>query len=357
IMGLVAGLGMISWGLASLAPVQDWLVSKGVDRMASQKAFAAPAQDQLQVVICGTSPPPPSKTRAKTCTLILAGDRAFVVDTGPGSANNLSRWRFPMKRLRGVLLTHFHSDHIGDLGEIRMQSWVAGRTAPLPVYGPDGVDQIVAGVNTTYAQDDSYRGPEHDLPVAAANLVARPFGLAGAADRATHMAQRVILNEDGLKITAFQVLHEPVYPAVGYRFDYRGRSVLVSGDTAASANLLRQAKGVDLLIHEGQSEAGRKIMSAALLRAGDAKLAKVISEVGNYHATPVQAAEIARKAGVGMLVFNHMGPIPPDNVITKKLFARGVAAALPDTPWRMADDGLVLTLPIGTRRIDEHHLD
>ncbi len=354
---LILGLGGAGWASLSLAPVQDWLVAKGVDQMASQKAFADQQATGLQVLICGTSPPPPSKTRAKSCTLIIAGDRAFVVDTGPGSANNLSRWRFPMKRLAGVLFTHFHSDHIGDLGEFRIQSWVAGRTAPLPVYGPDGVEQVVSGFNAAYAQDASYRAPEHSLSAEAAALDAKPFGLAGADERGDHMASKIILEDKGLRITAFQVEHEPVYPAVGYRFDYQGRSVLISGDTIYSRNLLRHAKGVDVLIHEGQSEEARALMVAALQRAGDAKLAKVISEVGNYHATPVDAARVAKQAGAKLLVFNHMGPIPPDNIVTKKLFVRGVADELSPDRWVLADDGLLLSLPKDSKAIEQRSLD
>lgn len=346
-----------AWGLLTVPAVQDWLVSAGADRMARQEAFAKPGQDSLQVLICGTSPPPPSRTRAKTCTAVIAGNRAFIVDTGPGSANNLSRWRFPMQRISAILFTHFHSDHIGDLGEFRMLSWVAGRTAPLPVYGPDGIDRLVTGFNTAYASDDSYRAPEHQLSAASADLVAHPFGLASAEERRSHMASRVIYDSDGLRITAFQVLHEPVYPAVGYRFDYRGRSVVISGDTAYSENLLRQAHGADLLIHEGQSDAARRILVGALQRAGDAKLARVISQVGNYHATPVQAAAIARQADVKLLVFNHMGPIPPDNFVTRRLFARGVEKELPADRWTLADDGLLLTLPVGSGEIRRNSLD
>ncbi len=354
---ILLGLVLIGGGIATQPQVQDWLIGKGVDRLVSQQSFADMADDQLQVVICGTSPPPPSKTRAKTCTLVIAGNRAFIVDTGPGSANNLSRWRFPMSRVAGVLFTHFHSDHIGDLGEFRMLTWVAGRQAPLPVYGPTGVERLVDGINAAYAQDDSYRGPEHHLPIAAAPLEARPFGLATPEERRTHQARKVILEEAGLKITAFQVEHEPVYPAVGYRFDYKGRSVLISGDTIYSRNLLRHAQGVDLLIHEGQSDEGRKVMVAALQRAGDAKLAKVISQVGNYHATPVQVARLAREAKAELLVFNHMGPIPPDNLLTKKLFVRGISSELPNDKWLLADDGLKLTLPAGSKEIRRTSLD
>lgn len=355
-VAVLVALPLVGWGLVQMPAVQDWLVSTGVQKLASQTKLMNTDPNSMRVVFCGTEPPPPSRVRAKSCTAIMVGNRTFIVDTGPGSANKMSMWRFPMQRLTAVLLTHFHSDHIGDLGEFRLQSWVSGRTVPLPVYGPDGVEKVVDGFNLAYSPDDSYRAPEHHLSAAAAQLAAKPFGLASAAERATHMASRTIYDQDGLRITAFQVMHEPVYPAVGYRFDYRGRSVVVSGDTTISPNLVRMAKGVDVLVHEGQSREAQQIFVNALKKSGDTHLARVIGEVGNYHATPVQVAEEANQAGVGLLVFNHMGPIPPDNLITKKLFARGLSDVRPASKWHLANDGLILTLPVGSKAVDRSRL-
>ncbi len=345
---LIGGAGIL---LLRLPAVQDWLFIRGVRNALVTHDQVQPQDGHLKVVLCGTSAPPPSMVRAKACTLVMAGRHVFVVDTGPGSANRLSQWRFPFQALDGVLLTHFHSDHIGDLGEFRMQGWVAGRGGPLAVYGPTGVEALVAGVNMTYAADASYRGAEHDLDAAAAELVARPFGLASEDERKTHDAAKAVYDADGLRITAFQVMHEPVYPAVGYRFDYKGRSVVVSGDTALSPNLVRWSKGADLLVHEGQSEEMRQAFAKGLAEAGATKLAKVIGEVGNYHATPVQAAREANQAGVRMLVFNHMGPIAPDNWLLRQIFSRGLSRARAPSAWRLGKDGTSIDLPVGTSEI------
>ncbi|MBA3940013.1 MAG: MBL fold metallo-hydrolase [Sphingopyxis sp.] len=350
VLGLVllAGAG---FGLAHIPAVQDWLFARGVRQAVASQKGVLPQADHLKVVLCGTSAPPPSMIRAKACTLVMAGDQIFVVDTGPGSANRLSMWRFPFDQLDGVLLTHFHSDHIGDLGEFRMQGWVAGRPGPLPVHGPDGVEKLVDGVNLTYAADASFRGTSHGLDAAAALLVAKPFGLASEEERIDHMASVVIHDAGGLRITAFQVAHEPVYPAVGYRFDYKGRSVVVSGDTALSPNLVRVAKGADLLIHEGQSEEMRATFAKALKESGAAKLAKAIEGVGHYHVTPVQAAEQANDAGVRMLVFNHMGPIAPDNWVLRQIFARGLGDVRPASQWKLGFDGMTIDMPVKSKDI------
>lgn len=344
VMLVVAGLGLVQ-----IPAVQDWLFVRGVRHAVSSQGAVLPEADHLKVVLCGTSAPPPSMVRAKACTLVMAGDQVFVVDTGPGSANRLSMWRFPFDRLDGVLFTHFHSDHIGDLGEFRMQGWVAGRPGPLAVYGPTGVEKLVDGVNLTYAADASYRGTSHGLDAGAALLVARPFGLASEEERADHMASAIIHDADGLRITAFQVMHEPVYPAVGYRFDYKDRSVVVSGDTALSPNLVRVSKGADLLIHEGQSEEMRATFAKALKESGAAKLAKAIEGVGHYHVTPQQAAEQANDAGVRTLVFNHMGPIAPDNWVLRQIFARGLSEVRRASECKLGFDGMTIDMPVGSK--------
>jgi ribonuclease Z len=352
---IAAGLALIlaiGWLLLSLAAVQDWLLARGIRHQLSRQPAFGTTSDELKVLLCGTSAPPPNLRRAKTCTVVMAGKHTFVVDAGSGSANKLSSWRFPFERIDAILLTHFHSDHIGDIGEFRMLSWVAGRSRPLSAYGASGVEVLVAGANLLYAADDRYRSIKNHLRIDASQLDGRPFGLADPQQRSTHMASVVIYDADGLRITAFQVIHEPVYPAVGYRFDYRGLSVVISGDTTMSPDLVRVAHGADLLIHEAQSEAVRKAMTNALSRGGDVHLAEVLSAVGSYHTTPEEAAREANEAGVRMLVFNHLGPIAPDNIVIRRVFARGVTSIRPGTQWMLGYDGLLFNLPQGTTTIE-----
>ncbi len=345
---LVLAAGAWTW---SRPAFQDWLLFKGISRQLKAVAPLAANEDGIRVILCGTSAPPPSKDRAKACTAVIAGSRIFIVDTGPGSANNLNLWRFSMNRITAILLTHFHSDHIGDLGEINMLSWAAGRSVPLPVYGPDGVQDVVAGFNQAYRDDEDYRTALHGLPTSGAALVARPFGLASDTQRKMHMADATIIDDNGLKITAFQVNHEPVYPAVGYRFDYKGRSVVISGDTIKWPNLVRHAMNADLLIHEGQSDDERRILAKALANAGDRELAKVISQISAYHATLQDAAAEANAAHVQLLVFNHIGPLPPDNALTRAVVTRGLNSVRSPDAWKLGQDGMVLDLPARTKDI------
>ena len=145
----VIGVALAAAGLAAGAlrvpAVQDFLLRRVIARRMSPPPSALFADDALRVLLCGTSSPMPHPTRAKACVAVFAAGRFWVVDTGPGSWNRLALWRVDGRRIGGVLLTHFHSDHIGELGEFNLQTWVAGRPGPLRVFGPPGVERVVAG--------------------------------------------------------------------------------------------------------------------------------------------------------------------------------------------------------------------
>src|SRR6185295_15565355 len=133
----------------------------------------------LRVILCGTSSPLPDPKRAKACTVVVAGDKAYVVDTGPESWEQLARMQFPGARIAGVFITHFHSDHIGDLGEFRMQTMVAGRDRMLPVYGPHGIKDLVSRLQLENNKDAKLRLAHHGpgvINLAAAPMVAHEFG-------------------------------------------------------------------------------------------------------------------------------------------------------------------------------------
>lgn len=336
---LLAAAGWIALGLA---PMQAWLFRMIAFHEAAKPAATLADRDELSVLLCGTGSPLPDRTRGGPCTLIAAGDSYYLVDAGLDAARDLMLWRIPLEKIRGVFLTHFHSDHIGDLGEVRLQTWVAGRKAPLAVFGPPGVERVVNGFNEVYALDDGYRTAHHGaalLPPDAAALASRPI------------QPGVVLDRDGLKVTAFLVEHHPATPAYGYRFDFHGRSIVVSGDTAPTQNLVRAAKDADVLIHEGLNPEMVGIMHDALAAAGRPRQAKIFHDIPGYHTAPIAAARIANDAHVRLLVFSHIIPMLP-NRVAEKLFLRGVSDIRPEGV-ELGHDGLVLKLPAGGDRIDE----
>ncbi len=321
------------------------IAGAAADRQMNSVARGLLEDDALNVFLCGTGSPLPDPTSASACTMVLAGGKIYVVDVGPGSQEVAQLAGIPTSALGGIFLTHFHSDHIGELGEWAMQSWVAGRAGPLHVYGPEGVDQVVGGFRQAYRLDDEYRIAHHgleNLPRAATEWITHAVPYAnGAGTR--------ILEQAGLVVTAFAVDHRPVEPAVGYRFDYKGRSVVVSGDTDQSDNLENNAKGADLLIHEVLIKQVIGQVSDALGDAGQHRLQKLSKDILDYHTSPSEAAASANTAGVDTLVFTHLVP-PVPGPLRKWLFMRGVDGG--EVDLILGEDGMQFRLPANSDAIE-----
>ena len=316
-----------------------------IERALAARLGAAQADfggSNLEIVFCGTASPM-GQGGAQSCIAVFAGDKFFLVDTGARSADMAAQLGLPMGRLNGVLLTHFHSDHIAALGEMHLASWVRGRDGKLPVFGGPGVAQVVDGFNMAYGQDYTYRTGHHGeafVPSKNAGLVARQV-----------TPDSVIFDEGGLQISAITVSHPPIEPALGYRFDYGGRSILISGDTKKDANLIGAAQNVDVLIHEVLQPDMVEAAVRAISNAGQETLAKIISDTLDYHTTPVEAAEAANAAEADLLVFYHYAPVP-QNGLMRHMFMRGVDAIRPSGVLA-AEDGTHLVLPIGSDAIEQ----
>lgn len=303
--------------------------------------------DGLHVGLCGAGSPLPDPERSGPCVAIVAGDALWVVDAGSGASRGLSRMRLPPGRVRGVLLTHFHSDHIDGLGELLLQRWAGGAHGePTPVHGPPGVEAVLDGFTRAYALDSGYRVAHHGpeiVPPGGAGGVAQTFPMPAEGESA------VVIEEDGLVVRVFAVEHAPVEPAVGYRFEYGGRSVLVSGDTKKSATVERFARGVDVLVHEALSPKLVGVMTRGAARAGVANVEKITRDIQDYHTSPVEAAEIAQAAGARHLLFHHIVPPLPVAPL-RTIFLEGVADAYAG-PATIGTDGTWFTLPAGSDEI------
>ncbi|HVO25175.1 MAG TPA: MBL fold metallo-hydrolase [Candidatus Margulisiibacteriota bacterium] len=350
---LALAVAVVGAGILALwSPrVQDAIVSRIAHRRIGRDTSSLLAPDALRVLLCGTASPIPSLRRAEACTAVFAGGRLWIVDTGPGSWRTLALRRVRGEAIGAVFFTHLHSDHIGELGEFNMQTWAAGRPGPLRVYGPEGVTELVHGFAQAYAADTGFRIAHHGaalLPPDRAAMVPMPVVLGGTD------ATRV-LDEDGVVVTAFAVAHDPVKPAFGYRFDYGGRSVVISGDTRPCPNLVTQARGADVLVHEAQANSMVKIMQEAATAAGESRIAKILGDIPSYHTSPADAAREAVAAGVQLLVFTHFTP-PPDNLLLARIFRRDVDR-LPPRGLVLGEDGTLVVLPKGSNAVDVMRLD
>ena len=350
----VAALAVIAWWMIHLPAVQDAIFRRVIARTLAATRNDLLEQDSLRIVLCGTGNPLPDRDRAAACTAIFAGGNIYLVDIGPGAWKNLALWHIPAPRFAAIMLTHFHSDHIGDLGELNLETWANGRDHPLRIYGPPGVDQVVNGFAQAYSLDEGYRVAHHGAALlASADWQMQPLTVKidippGVSPCAGGSA--TVLEENGLKVTAFTVDHAPVAPAYGYRFDYKGRSVVVSGDTIKCANLVEVAKGADVLIHEAQAAHLVKLIQQCAEQTGNARVAKIMSDILRYHTTPLEAASEANEAGVQLLVLSHIGP-PTSNLLARLAFMRDVSDVRPHG-IAIGYDGLLLTLPANSKAIE-----
>jgi len=340
------GIGLL--GLLVLA-AGGWFarerIALGVYKRGAERAMAANSLDGLpgwlHAAFCGTGSPLPDPARAGPCLAIIAGKRLIIVDAGEGAARTLALMGLPAGRIERVLLTHFHSDHIDGLGALGLQRWVQSNAVqPLMLQGPVGVGEVAAGFNAAYRRDSGFRTAHHG-PV-----VAPPSGF-GYSPRAFALpaGAGVILNDGELKITAVAVDHSPAEPAVAYRFDYRGRCITVSGDTAQSAALEALAQGCDLLVHEALQPRLTRVLGTAAAKAGNAGVARIMADVEDYHTAPERAAESAARARVKALALTHI--VPPLRLPGLEGAFLGDAAEQFEGELWIAADGELVSLPPG----------
>jgi ribonuclease Z len=342
-------LGLLA--LAGCSQVEDFLVSRGADQLTKGDRDELLSDGALHVVLCGTGSPIADADRAAGCVAVMAAGQLYLVDVGPGSWENVQLWRLPRAKLAGVLLTHFHSDHIGDLGETATQSWIAGRKGALPVYGPPGVEKVVAGFAQAYELDAGYRHEHHGdaLELAGSELAAKTVELPAPEGSA------VVVERDGVRVTAFAVDHRPVTPAYGYRFEYRGRSVVISGDTAKSENVTKHSQGADVLVHEVLAHRIVERLSAELGERGNKRMAQLTADILEYHADPAEAVATATAAGVHVLVMTHLVPAVPGPFLN---YAYLGDVDVPDAlTVVLGEDGTQVTLPGDSEAIDIGEID
>ncbi len=346
IVGLVLLLAAV--GLFALrGPIALRVMERVLARNLAADPIAA-LPDGLHVLLCGAGGPLPDPVRSGPCAAVIAGRTMVVVDAGTGGARNLQRLGFTPGRSEAQFLTHFHSDHIDGLGEMAMLRWTgAGHDTPLPVYGPTGVEEVVEGFGRAYRQDAGYRVAHHGaatVPPSGTGMTAHPFAPPAPGEAP------VVFEANGLRVTAFAVDHDPVHPAVGYRFEYGGRSLVVSGDTAKSANLEAQAQGVDLLVHEALAPQLVKRLHDAAVAAGRANVAKITNDILDYHASPIEAAEIAQAIGAKHLLFYHVVPPLPLPGLDR-VFLEGVSDAYAGGVT-LGRDGTLISLPKGSDAVE-----
>ena len=297
--------------------------------LGSQAKVSNAQEYDIKLTFLGTGAPRPSPKRYGPSILLEAGETKLLVDAGPGMRQRVFQaGGFELLTdIDTVLITHLHFDHTIDLPNLWLTGWLFGRKKNMRVYGPEGTEEFMGNFEKAFDWDLRYRYLTN-VHVEGSDLIT------------TDIEPGVFYNQNGLKITAFDVAHLPLDPETeellglegatfGYRVDYKGRSVVFSGDTRSlpGSKIIEISKGVDVLIHETQ-----------IPYPGDSKEAKLANVSMIVHSSPEQVAYVFNETRPRLGIYHHI--IPPETT-------RDELLGMTDYDGRMEVAEDLMTLMIG----------
>ncbi|MDA1227331.1 MAG: MBL fold metallo-hydrolase [Chloroflexi bacterium] len=246
----------------------------------------------MTVTLLGTGSPVPGIERFGMSTLIEAGGTKLLIDCGRGALQRLRQLALPLGTVDKLFLTHLHSDHLVGLPDLWLSAWVAGRDTPLRVWGPQGTVNMMEHLAQAFQPDIMMRRDmDTRLPAAGIEFVAQDI------------QSSFVFEESGFRLSTFDVEHIPEVPSFGFRVEYEGRSVVLSGDARQSENLVTHAQGADLLIHEVVAPEARRAARSG--RTTDF----IVDQIVAHHTTPQQAGEVFSRVRPKLAVYSHIvGP-------------------------------------------------
>lgn len=244
---------------------------------------SASSADFIKVTLLGTGSPRPNVDRNGPAVLVEVGGKNLLFDSGRGVVQRLQQLDIRISDIQQIFLTHLHSDHISALDDVWLTGWIYQRPSPLNIYGPNGTTSFVAHLRQAYSYDVQLRNQYSGLDINAGAVVTYDI------------KPGVIYSENGIKVTAFLVDHRPVDPAYGYRIDFGERSVVISGDTSYSQNLVDHSVGIDLLVHEIMSVEHKILEKNPRLQ-----------KIQRYHTNPEQLVKVLSSTKPRATVMTHV---------------------------------------------------
>jgi ribonuclease BN (tRNA processing enzyme) len=272
---------------------------------ACRPLWSAAQSRRTRLILLGTGGGPrPRSGSLPTAQVVIAGDQLYVVDCGDGVARQLVLAGASLQALRHVFITHHHSDHNADYGNLLLLSWASGLRHRVDTWGPPPIERITRLFFEMSAYDIDTRiadeGRSPLVPLIHVHELSGPG---------------VVLEDENVKVSCTLVDHPLVKPALAYRFDAADRSIVISGDTARSDHLVKLAQGADVLVHEAFYPAAADRLVARVPNA-----AALRKHLFASHTAVEDCGRVAAAAGVKTLVLSHFVP-PDDPLVTEKMWA------------------------------------
>ncbi|MDZ7708293.1 MAG: MBL fold metallo-hydrolase [Trueperaceae bacterium] len=276
--------------------------------------------DVITVFLPGTAGPM-SPTEAQTANVVFVNGQFLLFDAGDYAQKRMEQSTLPMDALDAVFITHFHNDHIADLGEVIQRSFMLGREKNLVIYGPTGTDAIVQGFNASYAEDSDYRTLHH-----TEQWMPSEFHGATASEFSADETVVEVYRKDGVVVTAFRVAHPPVEPVFGYTIEFAGKKVVISSDTLITEELRHQSRDADLLVMDVMNYELVELMENTFREVGDERNAVIFFDIREYHPDVNDVGVMAEEQGVKRMALTHFAPTLPSRFLMNHYYVNPIKA-------------------------------
>lgn len=292
--------------LAGLAAVPGVTVAAGAisaeplpTKIAAEQAQAALKDAKgTKLVLLGTAAGPlPGRSREMTSHVMLSNGAAYVLDCGMGVTNQYARTGIPFHALKSIFITHHHADHNIEYGPLLIVGWIQGLPLDARAFGPPPLKQMT---------DDFMRAYKQTVDFWAEDFHMQPLRSVEVKEIA---APGPVMQDDNVKVSAILVEHPPVKPALGYRFNFKDRSIAFSGDTVPLDAVAEMAKGADVLVHETMYvPAVENYIKDQIAKGRPVKFDAFMAHMKADHTPSEDVGRIAQEAGVKTLVLSHLTP-------------------------------------------------
>lgn len=297
------------------------------------------SKDEIKVVLVGTAGPM-SPDLAQNSTAVFVNGQFLLFDAGDYAQKRMEQFEMPSEDIDAVFLTHFHNDHIADLGEVMQRSWILGRQKDFLVYGPTGTERIVEGFNMIYTKDTGHRTDHH-----GEEYMPPEFQSAKAIEFDSDIEEQVIYEKDGVVVTAFPVYHPPIDPTFAYKIEYLDKKVVISGDTIVTDKLAFHSQDADLLVMDTMNYDLVTTMENTYRDMGNERLATIMYDIREYHPDVKDSAKMARDSKVKRLALTHYAPAAPYKIQMEGTYIKPIKKIYKGEVYA-GDDGLTVSIPM-----------